>query len=126
MIFHPREQIKHLKPLKQGLLAKVEETADSASLYPYNINSFLCFNNIFLPAIQFSLLALLSLLVYRMPKEGDAKPQRMGHRPSYGFSFKCDERAEKRKEVSLILFCTMLHLFYVLASPDQTQRFYVF
>jgi hypothetical protein len=28
------------------------------------------------------------------------KPQSVGSTPSYGFAFKCNERAEKRREVS--------------------------
>lgn len=66
------------------------------------------------------------LIIHRNPKEGDAKPQRTGHLPAYGFSFKCDERAEKRKEVSLILICTMLHPLCASASFDQIQIYFIF
>lgn len=33
---------------------------------------------------------------------GDAKSRKLGALPNYGFNFKCDERAEKRKEVNFI------------------------
>nr|CAA16958.1 putative protein [Arabidopsis thaliana] len=32
------------------------------------------------------------------PKADDGKPRKVGALPNYGFSFKCDQRAEKRKE----------------------------
>ncbi|XP_022940823.1 protein WVD2-like 5 [Cucurbita moschata] len=32
------------------------------------------------------------------PRAGDEKPHRIGRLPNYGFSFRCNERAEKRKE----------------------------
>ncbi|KAK7821475.1 protein wvd2-like 5 [Quercus suber] len=36
----------------------------------------------------------------RSPAEESTKPERVGRLPSYGFRFKCDERAQKRKEES--------------------------
>jgi hypothetical protein len=29
------------------------------------------------------------------------KPRKVGSTPSYGFTFKCDERSEKRREVNI-------------------------
>jgi len=37
------------------------------------------------------------------PKADDGKPRKVGALPNYGFSFKCDQRAEKRKEVSILV-----------------------
>ncbi|KAK1256659.1 hypothetical protein QJS04_geneDACA005658 [Acorus gramineus] len=62
------EEVKNLKPRKQGSMKKSEENSRSASL---------------------------------SPTEGSSKPLRVGTTPSYGFSFKCDERAAKRKEYTL-------------------------
>ncbi|XP_058113368.1 protein WVD2-like 5 [Magnolia sinica] len=60
-----KEQVKDLKPLKQGMPNKVEERPRSSSLSPTAAGS---------------------------------QPRRVGSTPSYSFNFRCNERAEKRKE----------------------------
>ncbi|KAL0447323.1 UNVERIFIED_CONTAM: protein WVD2-like 5 [Sesamum latifolium] len=67
-----------LKALKKGPVSKAEETSES-SLYPFRVYDntffFLC-----------------------SPTAGDAKARRVGTLPTYSFNFRCNERAEKRRE----------------------------
>ncbi|CAN1828355.1 Protein WVD2-like 5, partial [Linum perenne] len=93
-----------LKPLKKAHVAKPEEDLQSAS-YPYQCIS---------------------------PTESEIRTRREGGLPNYGFSFKCDERAEKRREESqeaelrqlrksLNFKATPMPTFYQEPPPPRTE-----
>ncbi|CAN1812620.1 Protein WVD2-like 5 [Linum perenne] len=93
-----------LKPLKKAYVAKAEEDVQS-SLYPY---------------------------YHRSPTETDGKARKTGALPNYGFSFKCYERAEKRREESqeaelrqlrksLNFKATPMPTFYQEPPPTRTE-----
>ncbi|KAJ0031776.1 hypothetical protein Pint_12394 [Pistacia integerrima] len=63
------------KPVKKGPVEKAEEDVES-TLYPF----------------------IVVFLILLCSTAGDTKPRKAGALPNYGFSFKCDERAEKRRE----------------------------
>ncbi|PPD99570.1 hypothetical protein GOBAR_DD03395 [Gossypium barbadense] len=68
----------------------------------------------------------------KSPMAADAKPLRVGTLPNYGFSFKCDERAEKRREEtqeaeikkfrkSLNFKATPMPSFYQEPAPPKVE-----
>ncbi|KAK6119630.1 hypothetical protein DH2020_046653 [Rehmannia glutinosa] len=73
-----------------------------------------------------------SLDIEGSPTAGDAKALRLGTLPTYGFSFKCNERAEKRKEEtqeaelkmlrkSLAFKATPMPSFYQEPPPPKVE-----
>lgn len=58
----------------------------------------------------------LSLSTNKSPSGGDAKSQKVAALPNYGFSFWCDERAEKRKEASSTLTSACITIWSSRAS----------
>ncbi|CAI0415096.1 unnamed protein product [Linum tenue] len=93
-----------LKPLKKAPIAEADGDGQSSS-YPY---------------------------YDRSPTESDGKPRKAGALPNYGFSFKCDERAEKRREESqeaelrqlrksLNFKATPMPTFYQEPPPTRTE-----
>ncbi|CAG7898364.1 unnamed protein product, partial [Brassica rapa] len=106
------DQVK-AKPQKKQVHETSEDDTQSSKylfhLYIFTTSSFLW--PFYMLALFYSIYVNYKTLWFlSSPQADDSKPRKVGAFPNYRFSFKCDQRAEKRREV-----CVSIHLI-VLSS----------